>query len=251
MSARRLGPAIVLVSGLLAGCAAARRTVQVQAPAALARSRALAFAKAVNLKPGELPGFEVLGTETERPPPGPIGLAQDRCTGILSPSVRVARVSSAEFSAGRGRHSVLLKSAVGVWPAPGDVVFNSVASETPRGEECLVAALRAAHRKINLEREGRRRIGPFTVATVPYPLPGVSRGSLMKIDETRLRRSGAVFFHVYRDVFDFVTGPSNVELEAVGLGNPVPSQTVQPVLRSLLARARASAGALGSRTSSS
>ena len=215
-----------------------------------ARSRALTFAQAVNLKSHDLPGFVGTGSETEPPAPGPIDLAQDRCTGVLSPSLRVAKVSSPEFSAGRGLHAEILKSTVEVWPTAADVVFNSVKSETRRGETCLVAALRAARRKINQERRGKMLIGRSTIATVPDPLPGVGRSFLLRIDETRLHRSGAVFFHVYRDVFGFVSGPSDVELEAVGFGHPVPTRIQQRALRSLVGRATRRAGSLGSQTSS-
>lgn len=249
MSARWHRVAIVLVSGLLAGCGSATPAARVGTPAALARSRALTFARVVNLKSDDLPGFVGAGSEAEPPAAGPIDLAQDRCTGVLSASLRVAKVSSPEFSAGRGLHAEILKSTVEVWPTARDVVFNSARSETRHGEACLVAALRAARRKINLERRGRMLIGPFTVATVPEPPPGVSHSFLLKIDETRLHRSGAVFFHVYRDVFGFTSGPSEVELEAVGFGHPVPTRTEQRALRSLVGRTRASADSLGSQTS--
>ena len=249
MSARRRSAVVVLASGLLAGCGSATPAVRVGTPA-LARSRALTFAQAVNLKPDDLPGFAGVGTETEPAAAGPIDLAQDRCTGVLGSSMRVAKVASPEFSAGHGLHAEILKSTVEVWPTAHDVVFNSVRSETRHGEGCLRAALRAVRRKINMERGGRMLIGPSTIAAVPDPLPGVSRSSLLKIDETRLHRSGAVFFHVYRDIFGFVTGPSEVELEAVGFGHPVPARTERRALRSLVGRATANAGSLGSGTSS-
>jgi len=250
MSARRHHAVIVLVSGLLAGCGSTVPAARVGTPAALSKSRAVTFAEAVNLKSDDLPGFTGVGAGAETPPPGPIDLAEDRCIGLLSSSLQVAKVSSPEFSAGLGLHAEILKSTVEVWPTARDVVLNSVRSETRHAEACLLAALRATRTKINRERRGRMQIGPFTTATVPYSLPGVGHGSLLKIDETRLHRSGAVFFHVYRDVFGFATGPSEVELEAVGFGHPVPTRTERRALRSLLVRATAGAGSLGSPSSS-
>jgi len=249
MSTRRCRAGIVLLSALLAGCGSTTPGPRVGARA-LARSRALTFARAVNLSSQDLPGFVAIGAEHEPPAPGPIDLAQDRCTGVLSPSLRVAKVASPEFSGGRGLHSEFFTSTVEIWPTASDAGFNTDRSQTPHGEGCLVAAIRAVNRKIDLERHGKMQIGPFTLATAPIPLPGVSRGFVINIDETRLHRSGAVFFHVYRDIFAFVTGPSEVELRAVGFGHRVPARTEQRLLRSLLARATAGAGPPGSPTSS-
>ena len=69
------------------------------------------------------------------------------------------------------------------------------------------------------------------------------------MDETRLHRNGAVFFHVYRDLLGFTSGPAEVELEAIGFVHPVPARTEKQALRILLERATANAGDLRPQTS--
>ena len=83
------------------------------------------------------------------------------------------------------------------------------------------------------------QIGPFTIVTVHTPLPGVSHSFRTTINETRLLRTGAIRAHVYRDILGFTTGPAEIELEAIGVGHPVPAATEEKALLLLLARARA------------
>jgi hypothetical protein len=76
---------------------------------------------------------------------------------------------------------------------------------------------------------------------VPNPLPGVSHSFLTKIDETRLLRTGAIRAHIYRDIFGFITGAAEIELEAIGFGHPIPAPTEKNTLRLLYGRATANA----------
>jgi hypothetical protein len=133
-----------------------------------------------------------------------------------------------------------VKSTVEVWPTPALAASNNSPSHKARARACFVRFLEAFHRRTNRERKGRMQIGPFTIATVPNPLPGVSNSFLTTIDETRLLRSGAIRAHIYRDIFGFITGPAEIELEAIGFGHPVAASTEAQALHLLLDRARAS-----------
>ncbi len=243
------GRALVLgLAGLLCGCGGvATSTARVVAPA-VTGAQAVAYARAVNLRQRDLPGFSGSGGEAELPAPGPAALAHARCTGGVSPLHRVAKIASPEFSAGSGLHSDFVKSYVEVWPTPEIVTFNNARSKSARGRACLVRDIEAVNRKINRERGGML-IGPFTVRAMPDPLPGVTGAFHTRIDETRLHRGGAVFFHVYRDLFGFISGPAEVELEAAGFVHPVPAHTEQRALRTLLERATTNAGELYAQTS--
>lgn len=212
-------------------------------------AQAVAYARAVNLRQRDLPGFSGLGREAEVPAPGPAALAHARCTGGVSPLHRVAEIASPEFSAGSDLHSVLVKSYVEVWPTPQIVTFNNTRSNSARGHVCLVRDIEAVNRKIYREHKERMLIGPFTVRAMPDPLSGVTGAFHTRIDETRLHRGGAVFFHVYRDLLGFISGPAEVELEAVGFVHPVPAKTEQRALRTLLERATANADELHAQTS--
>jgi hypothetical protein len=205
----------------------------------ITKAQALAYARAVNLQPADMPGFTNIGREAEAPAPGRYGLKYTRCRGGIDPARRIASISSAEFSTGPAFYTKVMKSTVEVWPTPTLVAIDSSTTHSPRGRACLVRYLHAAHEHINRARKGRMQIGPFTISIVPNPLPGVSHSFLTAINETRLLRSGAVRAHIYRDIFGFISGAAEVELEAVGFGHPVPTSTEEKALLLLLDRARA------------
>jgi len=236
--------AILLSAGLLAGCGGTAASVVGAKPPAsglITKEQAVAYAHAVNLQAGDLPGFTSSGSEIEEPKPGPLDLEENRCNGEVNPPRPIAWIGSTEFSAGRALYSKIMISRVEVWPTPALAASDNSSSHPSRARACFVRFLEALHKRTNRERKGRAQIGPFRLTRVPNPLPGVSNSSLTTINETRLRRSGAIFFHVYRDMFGFRTGAAEIELEAIGIGHPVPAATEKNALLLLLARARASA----------
>ncbi len=247
LAARR--PLVLLLGGLLAGCGGVATSNARVAEPTVTRAQAVSYAAAVNLRPRDLSGFSGLGREVEVPPPGPNDLEYARCTGAADPADRVAAIASPEFSAGRGFGSRLIKSSVEVWPTEAIVALDKARSKSPHGRACLLRAFEAIHRKINREHKGQMRIGPFTITTMPNPLPGVTGASQTRLDETRLHRNGAVFFHVYRDLLGFTSGPAEVELEAIGFVHPVPARTEKQALRTLFERATANAAGLRPQTS--
>jgi hypothetical protein len=236
--------AIILAASLLAGCGGAPASVVGVATLTsgpITKARAKAYAHAVNLQPGDLPGFTSTGRETEAPKPGRYALEYGRCRSGVNPDRRIVKTSSPEFSAGTAFYGKDIHSIVEVWPTPALVALNNTSSHSSRGRVCLVRFIEAVHKQINQERKGRRQLGPFTVTITPNPLPGVSNSFLTKINETRLLRTGAIHAHIYRDIYGFITGPAEIELEAIGIGHPVPAPTEETALRLLLGRATANA----------
>ena len=204
---------------------------------AVTPAEAAAYARAVNLQPRDVPGFSGPGGEVESPPPGPYAFAFARCTGAPSPSGRIARISSPEFSAGRRFNSRLMKSSVEVWLTATAVALSTARSRSPRSHACTVRNIEGTRRKINRENRGGIQGGPFTVTYMPKPLPAEATSFHTRINETRLHRNGSVFFHVYRDLLGFSSGAAEVELEAVGFVHPLAAQTQRRALQTLLERA--------------
>ncbi len=247
------GCAILLAVGLLAGCGGTAASVVAVTPPTsgpITKAQAVAYAHAVNLQAGDLPGFTIDESEMEAPKPGRYGLEDIRCSGGINPARRIAKIASTEFSAGGAFYGKVVKSIVEVWPTPALVAFNNTRSHSSRGRACMVREVEAVNKQINRERKGRRPIGSFTITTVPNPLPGVSHSFLTTINETRLLRTGAIRAHIYRDIFGFITGPAEIELEAIGFGHPVPTSTVAKALQLLLDRATANASYLRRQKSS-
>jgi hypothetical protein len=205
------------------------------------KAQAVAYAHAVNLQAGDLPGFTIDESEMEAPKPGRYDLEDIRCRGGVNPARRIAKIDSMEFTAeiNRAFYGKVIRSTVEVWPTPALVVSNHTTSHSSRGRACLVREMEAVNKQINRERKGRRPIGPFTITTVPNPLPGISHSSLTTINETRLLRTGAIRAHIYRDIFGFITGPAEIELETIGYGHPVPTSTEAKALQLLVDRATA------------
>jgi hypothetical protein len=239
-----VGCTILLIAVLLAACGGtAASVVSVTPPTsgAITKAQAVAYAHAVNLRTGDLPGFTSSDSETEAPKPGRLALEEIRCSGAVNPARRIARLESPEFLAGAGFNGKITKSSVEVWPTPALAAANNNQSRKSRARDCFVRFLKTLHNRTNRERKGRMQIGPFTITTAPNPLPGVSHSFLTTINETLLLRTGAVRAHIYRDIFGFILGPAEIELEAIGYGRPFPVSTEAQALRLLLARTKANA----------
>jgi hypothetical protein len=240
------GSAILLAVGLLAGCGGSTASVVKAAlptSGPITKTQAVAYAHAVNLRAGDVPGFAGSGGEREATGPTREGLEYIRCRGGVNPARRIADIYSTELSAETGHvfYAKSMQSAVEVWPTPALAASNNTTSQSSRGRACLVRFFEAIRTRINRENKGRRQHGAFTITTVSNPLPGVSHSFLTTINETRLLRTGAIRAHIYRDRFAFVSGAAEIELEAVGFGHRVPVGTEQKALRLLLSRVRAEA----------
>jgi len=247
------GCAILLAASLLTGCGGtAAPVVDVTSPTSgpITKAQAVAYAHSVNLQPGDMPGFTSIGSETEAPAPGRFALEYIRCRGGVNPARRIAAIQSVEYSAGSAFYGKLLKSIVEVWPTSALVALNNTRAHSSRGRACFVRFLDAADNRINHERNGRRPRGPFTITTVPDPLPGVNHSFLTTIKETWLLSTGVIRAHVYRDLFQFVIGPAQIEVQALGVGHPVPTATEEKELLLLLGRAKANAIYLQTKKSS-
>jgi hypothetical protein len=241
---RAMRSAILVAAGLLAGCGGASAAAGGSSSSLrpITKGQAEGYARAVNLQAGDLSGFtSSSGVEAEAPKPERLGVEYDHCRGGVSLVHRIAHIYSTELSAGSGLNSKFMKSIVEVWATPALVARNNKSSHSSRGKSCFVRFLNAVRRRSNQERRGRRPIGPFTISIVPNPLPGASHSFRTRIDETRLLRTGALRAHIYRDIFGFVVGPAEIELEATGIGRPAADPTEAKALQLLLNRATANA----------
>jgi hypothetical protein len=234
--------ALVAAGSLPAGCggsggaSAARATPQTVAPVTTAQ--AAAYANAVNLTAGDVPGMTTEEPGGEAPAPTRSALALARCFDGVSPVRRVAKFHSPTFSSGRAAQAQLVESSVEVWPTPGLAARDTAAYFSSRGRACVLRFSDASSRRLNRQRAGGLQHGRPILATVPNPLPGVSESYLRTIAEPLLRGK-RIRLYIYHDIFSFVTGPAEVELEATGFSRPVPSATEERLLSLLLSHAKA------------
>jgi hypothetical protein len=213
------------------------------------KARAVAFANAVNVRSGDVPGMvtSVRGFETGVGPP-PFG----SCTTNVHASDRVVAVESPRFlrSGGQrrvgglvivGRPPIVgLHSVVYVMREPGLASRDVVAARRDGAPECVerLSAREAAGRLI--DREPYKR--DIAVSSLPFPLAGVV-GYALRVDGTLAARP----FHqkkrpaFYEDTFGFAAGPAEIVLHTAGAPRPVPSAEEQRLLSLLHERAKAHA----------
>lgn len=230
-------------SVLAAGCGASSNTTSTNSGAVssstqLTRTSASAYAHAVNLRATDVPGMSAGSPEGElphTPSSERSNAAFTRCFGGVSASARLVKIHSPEFSAGRAAQSQIVRSTVEVWPTATLVARNNAAYFSSRGQRCFLHYSQAARRQLE-RRDPKLKLGPLRIATVAAPLPGTSDGRLRTIDDAR---DGHVRIHIYHDIFTFIYGPAEIELEATGFSKPVSTATEERLLSLLLERAKA------------
>ena len=234
------GCAVTVAAGLLAGCGGGSTAgADARSSAHVTKEQALAFARAVNLRAGDAPGFASSGSESEcHGPPGPLQLEPARRRGV-SLATRATSVRSLELSSGDAHHFRLLISSVDVWPTAAVSAFGYARAHSARGRACLARHVKAVAEKRHREEHSRAPLGPIIITDVPNPVPGTGNSFLTAIDETHLRRDRTIFFHVYRDIFEFISGSAEVTLEATAFFHPVPAPIEEKTLLLLVGRARA------------
>jgi hypothetical protein len=159
-----------------------------------------------------------------------------RCFGGVSPNARLVKIHSPEFSAGHAAQSQTAQSTVEVWPTAALAARNNASYFSSRGRKCFLRSSEAMRREISKRVATKLQLGPVRIATVAAPLPGTSRGRLT-IDETLLH-DGRVRVHVFHDIFTFISGPAEIELETTGFSKPVPTAMDERLLTLLLNRAK-------------
>lgn len=235
--------ALLACAGIVAACAGSNGSIATDTHATdapLSHSSAIAYAHAVNLRAADVPGMSAESAEGELPQTPSSqrsSSAFTRCFGGVGANARLAKVHSPEFSAGHGAHSQLVQSTVEVWPSASLATRNNAKFFSARGRACFVHFLEATHKQLNKHRAGELQYGPLRIATVAAPLPGTSDGHLTTINETRTH-NGHVRIHIYQDIFSFIIGPAEIELEAIGFSKPVPTATDERLLSLLLDHAK-------------
>jgi hypothetical protein len=198
------------------------------------RSRALAFARAVNLTPADVPGFAVTDKHGK-------GSASEKrlehqmltCAGIGGSTGTVLEEGSKDFK---------LKRRILDFGVSSEVAVQSTADDAQKG----LAAIRSAHvrgcfsRYLQQVFEGERTRqatpGRVTIQAGTPPAPGMDGSFGWRVTATFLVRGIKV--PMYLDFLGFVDGPSQITLVSSGLLQPFPAAVQQHLCALLLARAR-------------
>ncbi len=231
----------VFVSGC-GGGSGTTGTASTAASATAANPRAVAYARAVNLRASDVPGM-VSRLRERRAAAPPLGAAVARCDGGVLRADEVVGIRSPRFRnqpqqhrAGQGSASTRLSteavtSQVYVMRSEALAHKDVAAAASPRGRACLERVRKRAEAE-HLERH-------VEVSALPVALAGTSAYGLrvggVEVGEPHTS-SGT---HIYADTFGFAVGPAEVVLRATGMGHPVKSSTVRRLLAALYSRAKA------------
>lgn len=240
----------VLVGGVLASCgkgshasssagapagASSTATTPAERAGSPTRQRALAFARAVNLTPADVPGFAA-SEKHDSKSAGERRLEHEmlRCAGIAGAASGVAEQSSKDFQL---KHAILdfsVSSEVSVQasPAAANRSLRAIRSAHVRG--CFSRFLGQIFKGQQVK---GATAGPVTIQSGTPPAPGTSGSFGWRVTATFDVRGIKV--PIYLDFLGFVRGPSEVTLLSSGLLRPFPASVQQHLFALLLSRAKA------------
>jgi hypothetical protein len=200
-----------------------------------ARQRALAFAHAVNLTAGDVPGFSI-SSQHERHSAQEKQLEHQmlRCAGNLSVGRGLVEVSSPDYALKRGILDLGVSSEVGV-------------AQTSAAAASELASIRSAHIRgcfshyldmlFKSKQFNGAVVSPVSIASGTPPAPGTTGGFGWRVTATFTVQRIRV--PLYLDILGFVYGPARVTLFSSGVLRPFPAPIQQGLFSLLLSRARA------------
>jgi hypothetical protein len=223
---------MLVVAGVLAsGCGGSKRASADANPAEsrpVTKAQAVAFARAVNLRPTDLPGWRFAGRPEAQPLTDSRRTAFARCAGTTRFRY-LARLPSTSFLQGSESAGAQTVSIVAVAPTPSLAASESDALATARGRSCFIRVSRAQKNEdIKLKSE---HFFWFSL-----PLPAAAHAFKVRVAGT----SGGG--HIYFDQLTFTSGPAQITLFMLGFPSP-PQPGIESHLISLL-YSRANAGKL-------
>ncbi len=239
--------ALAAIIALVAGCGSSGSTSS--APGVrVTRAQAVAYAREVNLRGADVPGWDESGFTSGEATPDAESFTATECDGGVSPRGWIALVHSAHYHEGTAG----MDSAILVMPTAALASRDAAAGLSPRGFACYKKS--QSPETVNVgggSTEVRRAYliqrGRPTVTRLPSPLPGVPDSFKWRTSWTELlgppgvRRFGIApsVLRIYEDTLGFVAGPAEITLYALGFERPVPGRTELHVLTAIYRRAEA------------
>ncbi len=248
------------ISALLAACASsshpattaagARATTAAGAARPLTKAQAIAFARAVNLRATDLPGFRVAPPEHEHETPAEKRLEGEmlRCAGAPSAKAEhakeLAEVKSPELKIEHDGIADSVSSSVGV-------------ARTAATTAKELAAIHSAHARVCVSHyldqlfKGKAYQGahfsPFSIASGTPPAPGTTGSFGWRISATisTTVNTHRIAISFYFDILGFVYGQARVSLFSTGVVEPFPAAIQQRLFSLLLGRAKSALVAQG------
>jgi len=253
--------AVLAAAVLMAACGAGDRNVG--PTASVSQTQAQAFAREVNLRPSDLPGFVAGRARRERAAaPGPLGLSVERCDDGVVSAIRVPSPRLSHSSAHRVEASLPATARVEASPATAPVEafalpIQSVRSvvyvmanptsashelavlSSSRARRCAEEALRTPIGGSGNETAGSHKrvlrkpsLEALSVGLRGLPMFGLRTRSCLQVLERGCRSAGFIEDHI-----GVVVGPALITLDVAGDPDPFPSAIERRLLLLLYHRA--------------
>ncbi|HEX3874943.1 MAG TPA: hypothetical protein VHW26_12400 [Solirubrobacteraceae bacterium] len=196
--------------------------------------QAKAYAKAVNLKTGDIPGFKTGSVSKTTAADKKEGAASARCAGGVDPNRAVLDVNSPDFTGKSGIVEQDISSEVEVLPSAALVAKDLAAVKTSRGKKCVERSLQKEFAAMKI---AGVKFGKVSLQSTSLPAEGASGSFAIRLTIPATIHGEKIPY--YADFLAFTLGQSEVTLSALGFGAPVSGSDEQGLFSLLLRRAEA------------
>ncbi len=197
-------------------------------------AQALAFAHAVNLTAGDVPGFTTSSRRSQRSTPTEQRMERELlgCVGVSGASKSLVEAGSRQFERQSRLSELSVSSEVNIARAGGSPAKGLQAIHSARTRACLT-------HYFNLLFRGRKTsgstFGPVMISAGTPPAPGVDGSFGWRMTTKLIGHGVAIPFYV--DLLGFVDGQAQVSLLSSGAPLPFPAKAEQELYLLLLHRA--------------
>jgi hypothetical protein len=200
---------------------------------ARAQAKARAYARAVNLRAEDLPGFRLSTAHEHAAGARHLELELLRCVGSRSTPKALAEAGSGDFERRVSIVSVSVSSEVTVARTPALAARQLAAYRSGRLPACLSHYL---GRLLESQKAHGARVSPMSVKKGSPPAPGTTGGYGLRLKATVTLHD--LHVPLYVDILGFVDRSAEVSLLATGIPAPLPARAEEQLFTLLLERAR-------------
>lgn len=204
---------------------------------AATKATAKAFARTVNLRATDVPGFKVSSREPAEHQSAAEKSLEEKLRGCFGANgtrgvAAVAEASSPEFKRALGPFSQTVSSSVSVATSAAGSAVELKAMHSPGVRTCVAHYFELLLKSKKL---GRVTVAPVSVAAGSPPAPGTSGSFGWRFSSGLEIRGIEIPFTL--DILGFIDGPAEVTLESFDLPRPLPASTEERLFTLLVQRA--------------
>lgn len=213
----------------------AAKPTAVSVSRSMTKAQAVAFARAVNLRLSDVPGFRVSSSEKESTSATEKRLEHEmlRCVGAQSIAHKpLAEIKSKEFERETSGGHESVNSEIEVAPSAKVAAAELAAIRSSRAQTCLSRYLGLL---LNAMRLKGVAVNHPEISAISAPLPATPSSFGYRITASFTIKGITVPFTI--DIFGFLHGPAQIGLFAAGLPEPFPASSEQQLFGLLVKRA--------------